>query len=467
MRQLILFLLAGVSLGAWVGCSSGAKNATATDSFSEGVRLPEHNEIELSNGLKVLFIRDRSLPRLNIMALVGSGAIQDPKDKAGLSYLTASLLDEGSEKYSSAEMAEKLESLGADLSIQPGYDFTYLSIKGLSYTRDTLLDSFLEVMLSPKFEQKEIDRLKRQIQGSLAKMEDDPDQYADRLFSKALFKGHPYGLPTMGDVASVSHIQRQDITEFYKSNFIPKNTTVAVVGDFDDLFLQQVKTKLSTWISDVKQSGPIRVPPDYPSPGLSLKTKSKKGLVQAQIRMGHVFIDRSHPDFLSLRAANMALGGAFASRLNQHVRDDLGLTYGISSSFDARRYFGPFMIDTFTRNDKVGETVTAALDVYKAFADKGITEEELQASKSVMIGQFPRAVETMESLAYQMLALRYYGIEDTYLTHFVSNVKALTLSNVNATLKKYFHPDQLEIVIYGDGSAFENQLKKIGNVQKL
>lgn len=466
MKKLILLLIAGVSLNAWVGCSSPAKR-TAADSFSEGVRLPEHQELELSNGLRVLFIRDKSLPRVNIMALVGSGAIRDPKDKAGLSFLTASLLDEGSEKHSSAEVAEKLESLGADLSIQPGYDFTYLSIRGLSYTRDTLLDSFLEVLLSPKFDPTEIERLKRQIQGSLAKMEDDPDQFADRLFAKELFNGHPYALPTMGEVASVNRLQRSDIIDFYKSNFIPKNTTIAVVGDFDDMFLQQVKTKFSTWISDKKQSGPLRVPSETPSHGLSLKVKNKKGLVQAQIRMGHIFIDRSHPDFLSLRAANMALGGAFASRLNQHVRDDLGLTYGISSSFDARRYSGPFMIDTFTRNDKVGEAVSATLEVYKNFADKGLTDEELQASKSVMIGQFPRAVETMDSLAYQMLALRYYGIDDTYLTRFVTNVKALTLPTVNATLKKYFHPDQLEIVIYGDGSAFENQLKKVGNIQKL
>jgi zinc protease len=360
-----------------------------------------------------------------------------------------------------------LESLGADLSIQPGYDFTYLSMRGLSYTRETLLDSFLEVLLSPKFDQKEAERLKRQVLGALAKMEDNPDQFADHLFSKVIFKGHPYALPTMGESSTVGRIQRQDIIEFYKQNFIPKNTMVAVVGDFDDLFLQQVKTKLSTWISDVKQTAPARVPSDSPNRHTSLKVKDKKGSVQAQIRMGHVFIDRSHPDFLSLRAANMALGGAFASRLNQHIRDDLGLTYGISSSFDARRYSGPFVIDTFTRNDKVGEAVNATLAVYKAFADKGLTEEELQASKSVLIGQFPRAVETMDSLAYQMLALRYYGIDDSYLTHFVSNVKSLQLAGVNATLKKYFQPEQLEIVIYGDSAAFENQLKKIGNIQKL
>jgi zinc protease len=455
-----------VSVFIWTGCSSSPKRGVS-QSFSEGVRLPEHREIELSNGLKVLFIRDSSLPRINIMALVGSGATRDEIKKSGQSYLTASLLDEGTEKHSSAEMAEHLEGLGADLSIQPGYDFTYLSIKGLSYTREALLDSFLEILLTPKFDTNELERLRRQVQGALTKMEDDPEQYADRLFSKALFGGHPYALPSMGDVESIQRISRQDVLNFYKSNYIPRNTTLAVVGDFDDLFFNQVKTKFSTWMSDVTESSLVRTPPDYKQPKVNIFLKGKKGLVQTQLRLGHVFIDRSHPEFLSLRAANMALGGAFASRLNQRVRDDLGLTYSISSSFDARRYSGPFMIETFTRNDKVGETLGAALNVYKEFVEKGMTEEELQASKSVLIGQFPRAVETMDSLAYQMLALRYFGIEDSYLTQFVTNVKALKLDTVNANIKKYFHPDQLDIVVYGDGAVIEPQLKKFGSVQKL
>ena len=430
-----------------LGCSSSSKTNSQAN-FTEGVRLPENVQIELPNGLKVLFIRDRSLPRINIMALVSSGAIRDPQGKAGLSYLTASLLDEGSEKHTSAEMAEHLESLGAQLSIQPGYDFTQVSIKGLSFTKEILLDSFLEVLLTPKFEPKELERMEKQIQSSLAKMEDDPEIFSDRLFSKVLFEKHPYGLSAMGEIASVKALKRQDVVSHYQSLFTPQNTILAVVGDFDDLFMKKVKTKLATWLPDVQKQPALWGPPADNKPGLYVK--SKKGLVQSQIRMGHVFIDRSHPDFLSLRAANMALGGAFASRLNQRIRDDLGLTYGISSSFEARRFSGPFTIDTFTRNDKVGETLEATLEVYKTFANSGITAEELNASKSVMIGQFPRAVETMESLAFQMLVLRYYGINDTYLTRFVKNVNGLTLDQVNGTIRKYFHPDHLKIVIYGD-----------------
>jgi zinc protease len=371
-------------------------------------------------------------------------------------------LDEGSDKHNSVELAEQLEGLGADLSIYPGYDFTQVSLEGLSYTRNQLLASFVEVLLSPKFEQKEFERVRKQVQGSLAKVEDDPEQYSDRLMAQLLFQDHPYALPTMGEPKSLARLRRSDVLAYYKKNYIPGNTMIAVVGDFDELFVKQVTTQLGTWLSEQKGELSQAKAPTQPKSGVHLKTK--KGLVQAQIRLGHLFIDRSHPDFLSLRAANFALGGAFGSRLNQRVRDDLGLTYGISSGFDARRFTGPFVIETFTRNEKVGEAIQATLEVYRNFVAKGLTSDELEAAKSVMIGQFPRVVETTESLANQMLALRFYGISDSYLTQYIRNVRSLNLDQVNATLKKYFHPDQLNILVYGDGASIEKQVSQFGSV---
>lgn len=464
-RILGLGIILGTVLGLVLGCGSMLKKSSSSSAFSEGVRIPPHQEMELSNGLKLLFIRDTTLPRINIMALINSGAINDTSVTSGVSYLTASLLDEGSKKHTSSEMAEQLESLGASLSIQPGYDFTYMSIKGLSYTKLQLLDSFLEVLLSPKFEQKEFDRVKRQIIGSLHKMEDDPSQFADRLMDKVLFQNHPYAQPTMGDQTSVAKIQRKDVLEYYQRYYLPKNTKLAIVGDFDDQFIQQVKTKFSTWISDrTPQAVTVK---DAAMNTAGIYLKNKKGLVQTQIRMGHLFVKRSHAEFMSLRAANMVLGGAFASRLNQKVRDDLGLTYGVSSAFDARLFSGPFVIETFTRNDKVGEAVSASLGVYREFSQKGITQAELDAAKSTLIGQFPRAVETTEALAYQILALRFYGINDNYLTQFVTNVKSLSLEHVNSLLKTYFQPEKLGIVVYGDGEVIGPQLKSLGTVQSL
>lgn len=468
-RSFTVFILLLISWVFWgAGCSSLKKSGPG-DNKVRGVRIPDHQIVDLENGMKVLFIRDLTLPRVSFMALVGSGAVDDTKNKFGLSFLTTSLLDEGAGKYSSLELAEKLESLGADLAISPGYDFSTVSLRGLAYTKDVLLDDFIEILTQPRFPEEEISRLKNRIIGSLAKIEDDPEEYSNQLISGIIFGQHPYARPQMGTQEGVRGVSRTDILDFYRSNFTGANIQLAVVGNFDEAFEKRVILKFSTAVPSVAKASLKELKGQDTSKtqkAFGLFLKSKTGLVQTQIRMAQPFFARSHPDYLALRAANMALGGAFASRLNQHVRDDLGLTYGIDSDLDVRKRGGQFIVSTFTRNDKVTETIMASRKIIDDFVERGMTAEELETSKSVLIGQFPRGIETMDALAYQILALDFYGIDKNYLKDFIKNVNSLSLNVVNAKIKEHLHPDALQILVYGDGKKIGDSLKKIGKVQQ-
>jgi zinc protease len=190
-------------------------------------------------------------------------------------------------------------------------------------------------------------------------------------------------------------------------------------------------------------------------------------LQQAQIRFAEPGIARNNQDFLTLRLANLILGGAFASRLNQKVRDDLGLTYSISSRFEALKNTGGFEISTFTRNDKVGETIKSSLAVLKDFIEGGVTDKELDAAKALLVGQFPAAIETVDRLAFNLLILRLNGIDDSYLKDFFTNVNGISRSDVNAAIKKYFSSDKMKILVYADGTKVADQLKTIGAVETV
>jgi zinc protease len=447
-----------------LACSTAQKSNNTSAFGSEGLTLPPFQERQLSNGLKVLYIKDTTLPKISITSLIKAGSVDDAANMRGLNYMTASLLDEGSEKHNSSELAERMEYLGGSLAINPGADFTTIVVGGLSFTKVELMDAFLEVLLTPKFPDSELTRIRKQLQNQIKKQQDDPDSYTDLMFTKMLFGQHPYGYPSYGTTKTLEKITRKDIINHYKQYYMPNNTQIAVVGDFDEAFERQFEAKLLTWL-----------PGTAPKTTASTATKTlpaqiffqgKKSLVQTQIRLGHLFVERNHPDFLKLRLANMALGGAFASRLNQVVRDDLGLTYGVHSFFDAKKQTGLFEINTFTRNDKVSETVQACQKVFKEFHEGGLKPEELKAAQSVVVGQFPHAVETMDALAFNMLVLRYYGIEDSYLTKFVSTINSYTLDQVNAVIKQHFSPENLQIVVFGEEKVAD-QLKKISKVQPV
>lgn len=462
LKNGIVVLFIGLLIGVLSGCMTGQKQASSNAFGGGGLTLPPFTEKQLGNGLKVIYIKDSSLPKVSITSLIRVGSVNDSSLQRGLNYLTASLLDEGSAKHSSSEIAERMEFLGGKLAINAGADFTTVNVSGLSFTKVELTDAFLEILLTPKFSEIEMIRIRKQVQNQIKKQSDDPDGYADLMFDKMVFAQHPYAYPNYGTAKTLDRVTRKDILNHYQKYYLPNNTQIAVVGDFDEAFERQFEAKIMTW--NQGNTPETVVAKSVSAPPTQIFFQGKKSLVQSQIRLGHVFIERMNPDFLKLRLANMALGGAFASRLNQVVRDDLGLTYGVHSYFDAKKQSGVFEINTFTRNDKVYETIEACKKVFKEFHSGGLKPEELQAAKSVMAGQFPRSVETMDALAYNMLVLRFYGIEDSYLTQFISTINGYTLDQVNTVLRQHFQPEGLQIVVFGEDKVAE-QLKKIAKVQ--
>jgi len=178
----------------------------------------------------------------------------------------------------------------------------------------------------------------------------------------------------------------------------------------------------------------------------------KKGLKQTQIRLSQVGIDRKDPDFIPLRLANEALGGSLGSRLNQKVREDLGLTYSIYSSFDVRKDRGSFDISTFIKNETAAKALDETLKVVADYDAGGATDAEVAASRNQLVGQFPRAIETADRLVYNLLVLDFYGISNDYLVDYIKNVNKIKMKEINGAFKRHVDPKNFKVVVYGDSS---------------
>ncbi|MCB0393871.1 MAG: insulinase family protein, partial [Bdellovibrionales bacterium] len=320
-----------------------------------------------------------------------------------------------------------------------------------------------EIVTEQSFADAEIARAKSRTLSFIAKSSDDPSSFTDRAHNAFLYSSHPYGAPVAGTKSSVQAIQRKDIIRQYKKFFRPNNSVIAVVGNFDGNVLKEVESAFGKWESFPVESESL--PKLEEAKGISLRVVDNPALAQSQIRIGHLGIKRSDEDFLSIRVANTVLGSGFTSRLMDTIRDNMGLTYSISSSFDSRLDRGPFEISTFTRNDMVGKTVKETLKIYKEFWEKGISEKELESTKAYLLGVFPQAIETKEKLAFNLLILRRYGISYDYLKDYGKNVSKMTLSEVNESIRKHFHPDNLKVTIYGPASKVVSQVRSVGVVE--
>lgn len=448
-----IFILKATLVCCLVGCAVGGKKVEMTNDgykkmSSGSFSLRPFKEVTLDNGLKIIFINDTSLPRVSLTLLVKSGILQDPKGLEGLNALTSYLLEQGTQTKNAEQIADAFGALGTEMNITPGADFTLLFSDALSTNKNDLLKLFSEIAMNPSFTDAELNRMRSQMIAGLQKKNDNPSQFADDKADELVFGKHPYAKDTNGSIEALKKMTKQDLIRHYLMYFRPNNSSLAVVGNFDAQYEKDISEAFAKWnrkniptVSFEKLDG---------IDANKITTIKKKGLQQAQIRLSQVGIKRNDPDFIKLRVANEILGGSFASRLNQKVRDDLGLTYSIHSMFDTRLDAGAFQISTFTKNGSVQTTLDETLKVVSEFVDKGVTDKELMAAKNQLVGQFPRAIETADKMAFNLLALDFYGIPVSYLTEYNETVQRISLQEINDVIKKRISKDKFHILIYSN-----------------
>ncbi|NUN06934.1 MAG: insulinase family protein, partial [Bdellovibrio sp.] len=366
MKKLAPLLTLPLLCAAVAGCSSSTKKtdtksaASAAPGYvtksSGSFKLQPYKEVVLENGLKIIYINDTTLPRVSLTMLLKTGSMQEGSEKAGLNALTAYLLEQGSQSADAMKIADEMGQLGSALDVNPGADVTTVYADSLTTGAETLLKIFSDVIMNPAFKDAEIGRMRSQMQASLQKKIDSPSAYADAQADLFLYGNHPYGRDVNGTKEGLRAITKQDIIKHYLTFYRPNNASLAVVGNFKEDYEKSVQDIFGKW---TKRTIPVikaEAPPE--SDSLQVKLLVKKGLQQTQIRVMQLGFTRNSPDYLPLRLGNEILGGGFASRLNQKVRDDQGLTYSIYSGFDFRKERGSFDISTFTKN----ETAAKALD---------------------------------------------------------------------------------------------------------
>jgi len=436
----------------------------ATASAQE-IKLPPIKKTMLDNGLKVIVIEQHELPIVAFRLILKSGSACDPSGKAGLADLTAGLLRKGTKTRSATQVSEEIDFVGGSLDAGSDRDATYASCRVLTKHFDTGLGLLADVMLNPTFKEDEVERLRKQTLASIQQKKDDPGNVAGEKFRQFVFGDNPYGLPTEGTEESIITLTRDDIVNFHKKYYVPSNAVLAVVGDVKNAdVLKKVKAKFSQW-----SGTPVTLPTLVEPPaikGYQILLVDKPDLTQTYIELGHLGIDRKNPDIFAVRVMNYILGGGgFASRLMDAVRAKRGLTYDISSTFDYLKWRGAFDVSTFTQNDSTSAAITAIIEQLKKIRSEGVTDKELEDTKSFYSGYFPLQFETPEQIATQILTVELYDLGEDYITNYTKYINAVTQADIQRVAQKYIDPDNLKMVVVSKADQVKPSLEPLGTVE--
>lgn len=449
-------------------CTSLLALSCSTPSKQEASRfqLKPFESTVLENGLRLTVIPDTSLPRVSYQLMINQGSISDPESLSGLTSLTTRLLRRGTTLLSASQVAEAFEELGGEFRESISKDHILVSASGLSPHQDRLFSIFWDVIQKPAFAIPEIEKRKSEALAALARASDEPSSFTDLRLEEVIFSGSSYSRSVTGLETTIPKIKRTEIVKHYRALFRPDQAQLVLSGRLDETSLAQIKKTIAQWKKPATAMA-LSSRPKLESAKRQIWVFHKPGLEQTQIRFAHTSIARNDPQFLSYRLANMSLGGAFASRLNQVVRDDLGLTYSIYSSVHTYRDTGAFVVSTFTRHDKVKETIDSTWSEITKLQKSGVSVRELQASQAVLKGQFPAALETTDRLGFNLMILNLNGVSESYLHNFFQDVDALSIKEVNHAASQMIRPEDMQIVIHTDYSKTREQIEALGWPLKL
>jgi zinc protease len=434
--------------------------AAASLAFGQA-KLPQYSKETLSNGTVVAMMPRSGVPLVHFRVLIKGGVESDPRDKAGLANLAASLLRRGTANRSAEQFAEELDFLGGTFTTafdgQLG-SATAISAEFLSKDFDKGLDLLADAVLHPAFTESEFRKeLARRIDGAKA-MKDNAQASIGSYFRATFFSGaHPYGHPP--DERSYSRITSLDIREYHTKFYCGKNMLIVVTGDFDPA---AAKARLARVFGSALPAASYAwsTPPPLARRGQMLLI-DKPDATQTYFQIGQPGIDRKNPDRTTLEIVNSLFGGSFTSMLNDELRVNSGLTYGASSILGQERLPGAIVITTYTKTDTTGQAIDMALAVLKRFNEKGITAEQLASAKAYVKGLYPtRRLETMDQLAALIGEIELYGLGRDEVDGYFARIDGITLDQANATIRTYYKTGDLTFVVLGAADRIREQMKK-------
>ena len=413
-------------------------------------RFPIFERVTLDNGLGVIVAPVHKLPIVSAALVVDAGAASELAGSEGVAQLAARMLLEGTRKRSGDEVGEQFERWGAAVGASADWDAAMLSMTVLAPRLEQAMALFAEVLLEPAFPERELSRIKSERLADLLQLRTEPRGLADEMFTRFVYdKSSRYARPEHGDVASVTSIDRAAVERFYQARYRPGGATLILVGDIsvtDGVALAQ--RLLGAWSGAATPAIGVSDKPARTTRALHIVRK--EDAPQSEIRVGHVGLPRSHPDYFPALIVNALLGGLFSSRINLNLREVHAYTYGAHSSFDWRKAAGPFVVSTAVKSDVTADaTKEILLEISRIRAD-AVSEDELTLATSYLDGVFPIRYETTDSIARALAALTVYELPNDYFDTYRANIRRVTAMDVLHAADKYLHPEQLQLVVVGD-----------------
>jgi zinc protease len=398
----------------------------------------------LPNGIPVYYVNagTQDVSKIEVIFRAGSRE-QDVPLVAGT---TNSMLEEGTKKHSSEELASLLDYYGSFLETSAQNDYASVTLYTLGKHLDKALPVFEEIIKEPSFPQHELEIYLHNNKQRFLVEEQKVRAVAAKTFPSLLFgDAHPYGHKTR--MEEFDGVKKSQLEAFHQKYYSPGNCAMIISGKIDEILLN----KIGDYFGKEKRmdNGQRIMENGFAPASEKVNFIPKKDAVQSAIRMGRVLFLKNNPDAIPFQILNTILGGYFGSRLMSNIREDKGYTYGISSSVVFLQYAGYFNIGS-----EVGSAVcnAALTEIYKELdrlCKEPVPQEELQLVKNYLRGNFMRSMDGPFAMAERFKHIWLHNMDYSYYENYVNALSTITSAQLLEIANKYLQKDSMYELVVG------------------
>ncbi|MEQ9467365.1 MAG: pitrilysin family protein [Ekhidna sp.] len=415
-----------------------------------------------SNGIDIYGVEANELPLVNFSMRIMGGHYLDDMNKVGVANLMTDIMMEGTANKTPEELEDAIGQLGANINMFTADEYIQISGNCLSRNFEATMELVQEILLEPRWDEKEFDRIINQTLQSIKQRETNPNSIATVVMNKKLFgENHILGHPAIGYEDHVKTITIDDLKTFYNNYFTPNVTNYHIAGNVTQDRAIEALGRLGTEWGQKEVSMPSYDVPAVPSEP-ELYFVDVPEAKQSVIRIARLTVPAVDPAYNEIMVANDRLGDGSSGRLFQILREEKQFTYG-AYSFPGRNVMTP---GTFTAFSSVKSSTTKdALDTFKEVIgtySETYTEEDLNKTKTSMIKENARNFETLFNLLGILHNISTYGLPQDYINEEQKTVTGATIESIQATANEYFDLNNYIFVVVGDKATQYDKLRVEG-----
>jgi zinc protease len=425
------------------------------------ITLPTVWQETLGNGLRLFGIEHHELPLIQFSLTLKGGMLLDDFEKVGVANLVSDLLMEGTRNKTPIELEEAIDDLGASIAMYTGRESITIRANCLSSKFADVYALVEEILLEPRWDAKEFERVQRETLESINRNKANPNAISANVFNDLVYgENHIFRYPVTGTMESVESIALDDLKSYYEKYFSPSVTHLAIAGNISQAeAVRMFKSLESKWAA--KDVAFHEYPLPEPRDKAMVCFVDVPDAKQSVIRIGKLGLAYTDADYYPAFVMNYKLGGSFNSIVNMILREEKGYTYGARSGFSGSRIPGAFSASSSVQSRVTLESVQIFKDSMTGYRD-GISAEDLEFTRSALVKSNARRFETLGALIGMLNTMGNYGFPADYIKKQEDIVRDMTLERHKELARRYLEPDKMIYLVVGDAATQMEGLEQLG-----